>query len=499
MRHKVLDIFRTFSEYDIKAFSKFLNSPFFNESEKLIRLFNILISFYPSFNSNLLTDKKISENLSPNLAYNKSTIKVLFSNLYNCSLNYLMVKNLMYKPFESQDLLRNELFSRNLYRYVEENIIRFESSGKINENIDVSYFLNMFQLYTDKSNLIYLKNSKKNKELIDQDIDALIKRGVYLTYFFVMEFMREFDNLTSIGATYEFSKQQNLIYKLFNALNFESLFDLLIQNANNKKYSIVLKIYLSLYLTFSNFDTETFYYEYKKLVLNNLNLLSIDEKRFHISRMLKYCMLKRDSSAFSVKFDNELFYVYDFLLKKGYYKSTVTEFFPDELFRNILKLGLKLKKYNWVLNFIKNYVKRLIPDRRKNMQNFSLAEYYFSRKMFKDSLKYLHKVVIDDFIFKLDIKNMMLITYFELREYDAALSLIDSYNHFLSGDRTLSSNQRIRYKNFVNATQKLILLKTSAGKHPTIDLELRLKNDFPYKQWVNEKFNVIIDGLSKAV
>lgn len=54
-------------------------------------------------------------------------------------------------------------------------------------------------------------------------------------------------------------------------------------------------------------------------------------------------MLKRDHSAFSVKFDNELFYVYDFLLKKGYYKSTVTEFFPDELFRNILKLGLKLK------------------------------------------------------------------------------------------------------------------------------------------------------------
>lgn len=78
-----------------------------------------------------------------------------------------------------------------------------------------------------------------------------------------MEFMREFDNLTSIGATYDFSKQQNLIYKLFNALNFESLFDLLIQNASNKKYSIVLKIYLSLYLTFLNFDAETFYYEYK--------------------------------------------------------------------------------------------------------------------------------------------------------------------------------------------------------------------------------------------
>ncbi|MEO8210704.1 MAG: hypothetical protein ABI840_09080 [bacterium] len=499
MRHKALDIFRTFSENDVKAFSKFLKSPFFNESEKLYKLYDILISFYPSFNSDLLTDKLISERLSPNLAYKQSTIKVLFSDLYNCSLNYLTVKNLMSNQFESQDMLRNELFSRNLFRSVEENITKFETSGKINENINVLYFLNMFQFYTDKSNLIYLKNSKKNKTLINQDIDALTRRGVYLTYFFVMEFMREFDNLMSIGATYDFPKSQNIIYKLFNALDFESLFDLLIRNESNKNYSTVLKIYHSLYLTFMNFDTEKFYYEYKKLVLNNLNLLSADEKRFHISRMLKYCMQKRDNGIFSEKFDNELFYVYDFLLNKGYYRSTVTEFFPDELFRNILKLGLKLKKYNWVKGFIKNYVKRLIPDRRKNMHNFSLAEYYFNRKMFKESLNYLHKVLIEDFIFKLDIKNMMLITYFELKEFDAGLSLIDSYNHFLSGDKTLSSNQKIRYKNFVNATQKLIQLKTSVGKHSTIELELRLKNDFPYKQWVNEKLNVIMEGLSKAV
>ncbi|MEO6694024.1 MAG: hypothetical protein ABIY50_09665, partial [Ignavibacteria bacterium] len=68
MRHKVLDIFRTFSDHDIKAFSKYLKSPFFNESDKLSRLFNILITFHPSFNSSLLTDKNISEKLSPNLA-----------------------------------------------------------------------------------------------------------------------------------------------------------------------------------------------------------------------------------------------------------------------------------------------------------------------------------------------------------------------------------------------------------------------------------------------
>ena len=107
--------------------------------------------------------------------------------------------------------------------------------------------------------------------------------------------------------------------------------------------------------------------------------------------------------------------------------------------------------------------------------------------MYKEALPYFHKVIPEDFMFKLDLKNLMLIAHFELKNYESALSLIDSYYHFLSKDKTLSIAQKKIYKSFANAVHRLIIERTSPNKSFNYTLELCLKDDFPCKEWVNEK------------
>lgn len=499
MKHKVLEVLKTFSNDEIKQFNLFLKSPYCNESKRVLKLYNSLIQFYPNFNSNFLTDQNISKIISPSLVYNSSTMKVIFSKLLKAAETFLMFTNIQGKKLEANDFLRSELFKRKLFNLVEFNIRNSEKELESHKEINAYYYLSKFKLATDKSNLNYIEKPQHSKESIHSDINILTERGKYLIYFFVTEIIKEYDNLITLHNKFSSDSDSNIIFDFFEEVDFSKIVNFLIQNPNNKKYSGIFKTYMALLNAFKNLGKEEYYFEYKKQLLKNGNILNMDEKRYHFNRLMKYCILKRKFNTSATNFDIELFDIYNYILKNEFYKSTVSDYIPTELFRNILLLGLILKKYKWTVHFIKKYHKLLNPKRMKNMYNYSLAEYYFRRKMYKDAKFYFHKVLLEDFIFKMDLRNLMLISYFELKNYESALSLIDSYNHFLSNDETLSISQKKIYKSFVNIVHRLILYKTSPSKTFDYKLEIGLKENFPHKEWVNEKIIEMAIKFRKVV
>ncbi|MBK9334703.1 MAG: hypothetical protein IPM96_20450 [Ignavibacteria bacterium] len=116
MKHKVFEILKTFSKNEIIDFKDFLASPFFNDSKKLSKLLELLIKYHPQFQMTSITDNDLSRMISPQIEFNKSTMKALFSNLYKKSLEYLKVSNFLSKEIESSDFLREELFKRKLFK-----------------------------------------------------------------------------------------------------------------------------------------------------------------------------------------------------------------------------------------------------------------------------------------------------------------------------------------------------------------------------------------------
>ena len=128
MRHKALEILKTFSPEEIKNFGLFLNSPYCNKSKRVSRLFNSLINFYPDFDSDSLTDELLSKDISPSLIYKCTTMKVIFSKLLKAAENYLIIKNIFEKNFEANDILRTELFKRKLFKFIGSNLRNSEKS-----------------------------------------------------------------------------------------------------------------------------------------------------------------------------------------------------------------------------------------------------------------------------------------------------------------------------------------------------------------------------------
>jgi len=64
IKSKAIQVLKTFSEDELRLFSKFVNSPFHNNNKNLSRLFAYLKKHYPLFDNKRFTKRTLCENLS---------------------------------------------------------------------------------------------------------------------------------------------------------------------------------------------------------------------------------------------------------------------------------------------------------------------------------------------------------------------------------------------------------------------------------------------------
>jgi tetratricopeptide (TPR) repeat protein len=189
------------------------------------------------------------------------------------------------------------------------------------------------------------------------------------------------------------------------------------------------------------------------------------------------------------------------MLSGSYYMDMGTNHLPCELFRNILFHGLRLKEYGWVNDFIDTYSPRVHPNDKENILNYGLAYLNFNIGNYEKAQDYLNKIEQSFFVFKVDVKNLMLMIYYELGYTEEGLSLIKSYREFIRRNKLLSRERQKRYHNFAKCLEKLIryragTIKTNPG---LIKRKLMKNNLVAFKDWLFEKIDVLQTSRKKAI
>jgi len=135
---------------------------------------------------------------------------------------------------------------------------------------------------------------------------------------------------------------------------------------------------------------------------------------------------------------------------------------PKYTFINILNLGQLLGEHNWSRAFLEQGKNLLPPTERDNAYRYGLAGYHFRRSEYEEVLTLLREVEFSDVFIQLDARKMLLRSYFELGEWPALASLLDSFKAFLHRQKALGYH-RDSYLNLLRFTQKLM---RAAGKRP---------------------------------
>ena len=174
----------------------------------------------------------------------------------------------------------------------------------------------------------------------------------------------------------------------------------------------------------------------------------------------------------SPEFGKEAFELYLLILKEGYLLED--GIMLESAFNNIVLFAAKKEKYVWAKQFIYDYQKHLKPAFQQPFFYFSLGKLHYEQNQLKESLQHLIKVETKASFLLLGARILQLKIYYELKEFDALESLLESLRVYLQRSNHLAYRKR-NYENILFFARKLLQLP-AMNKHERIQLRKRIKS-----------------------
>lgn len=188
-------------------------------------------------------------------------------------------------------------------------------------------------------------------------------------------------------------------------------------------------------------------------------------------------------------FIREYFELFDNGLRKGIF--IVQGELAVWRFNNMVAAALRLGKADWAEDFIQSNYRHLPEEARENTRTFNLARVYRYQKRYGNVLELLRNVEYADIGYNLISKAVLLITYYELGEWETLGSFTVSFRAFLNRQRNIPVQRREGYLNLIRFTRKLMKIE----KKDTISAE-KLREDIIQNRtttvnqdWLIEKLN----------
>lgn len=495
-----LEILESLTREEIKSFRRFILSPYFNRSPKVVKLYDCVIKYFPNFDHPKLTKESLHKKISPELSYNDLTMKRLLFDLQNLSEKFIRQLYIDKKETESKLMTIEELAIRGAPRM--HKLITRDTQKLLdnNEVIDADLFLNLFKLETEKFYFGMINDKITKKSFIDSESGKLIKGITYFISYFMLESIKHNETLLTYSKTFNVKHNYKFISQFLNLFDFERL------EIFMKKHSLsgnhVILAYLNTLKAFLYFDNDYYYKQFKASVYNNLEKFSITDRHFLFLKLSDYCTLKNsDSSVFNDYYERELFNIYIILIENKYYETETNKYMPVDLYRNVIFQAAKMKEYRWLEEFIENYSRIIHPQRKTDIINYSYAFLNFERGNFDESLSWLSMIRMEEFSYHLDIRNMYLRIYYEQEDYESALSSSRAFFKYLNENPMVSEDTKVSNINMIKFTTKLINYHNTKSKTDPSSLMLQADKckRLSSKEWLLTKIHQIDRSVKKAI
>jgi len=480
VKSSVIKLLQTFSKQELSEFEIFLDSPYFNTNKNLQRLLSLTLKFLIDNESDILTKEKLWKEMFPAKIYSDGIMRNLLYELNKCAENYLRHKNFS-KNFEYDKALLNELFERNHFGVLEKKLDLFEKKINTLVNKDENYLYNKIYIVEFRTNIL------KDKSLLETYRYGQSKLQLEL---FLLSF--------SVSELSLFIEEQRANVK-HNSKLLESLLGIFENKINDFGNNPLIQIYLLLCLAFVKPGYENCI-KAKKIFEKNYNAFDVVDKK-NIYSVFQTIFLKYFDAGILTTL-NEVKELYIEMIND----KDVLEFRSGKislnLFRNILSTFLTTNEFELAKSFIENYMENADTQNLSHLREYSLAHLYFSEGDYRKVLEICNKIdynnffesVADNFYYKIDIKRLIIKSFFEMGDWEGAIYMIDSAKHFITNSNSINSHTRESYLTFLKLTEELIRKSDIKNKSEIELIKYRILKmpAFGNKKWLQEKIEEIL-------
>jgi hypothetical protein len=468
---KLIKLLKTFTETEIKKFRDFVKSPYHNKNQNIIKLYEAIVKFYPSYESDLLTEKYIYSKVFGSIQFDYFKIKNLTSDLYNLGLEFFRLQPNNMTSFDRDYNLLVELRHRRLWGYHRKMVKAIEKQFSDITIKDDRFLYNNY-LLTMESHLSNVLEKPNSIERIQDEYESFYEYSV-------LNLLKFYSLMMHITK----ENKVNIDMKMFN-----EVITYIEKNPVSSNPTIIAYKYIVL---LSSSRKEEYYFLLKKHYFDNFEKMSYEDAYYINMYIVGYATDMYNLNA-DYRFIQECFD----LLKHAYLNDRVTLgelLYPN--FINYVKVFTRAGHTELARNFISELKVKLPGDQLENCLNFSNAFIAHKEGRLDEALKLAVKVKFPWFIMKIQSKVLLVQLNYELGNFEETRELIESFKKTLTKEGGISEDYKVSISGFLRLTITLINIAQETEKRKKEYEASRLlelvegsqPNHFGIKFWLTEQ------------
>ncbi len=404
------------------------------KSKKMLKFVKYLKKCYPDFPDNQIEKTTIVQKIGVLTIKDVSNLITLLRPILEEFLCYLQ----MQKEEKTEEVARGFLYlnwlkdKNDLINNFFKEAARLEKEWSIKEKQGIENLLNIYQLkimvFTHPGFLKQNKFSTEPKAILDLfEKYTTINRLYWLLILYFNKRhtkdkkKQEADILSKDILQLEDSEIEDPQIKLLQEIVK------MVREEDGQDYEILHKMFLEVYPFFNNheitglvsFLTQICYKNYQKGKTNSLK---------------------------------NLFEINKFSVEQGMVIQNNT--ISSDVFHNIINIACAAGELDWIEKFIAEKGEYLGKNEEEAGIALGNARYHFEKEEYEDVEELLLNIKLPTIFYKLQVKALVLMTYFEMQSnlFDSRL---DAFYQFLNTNEELSTDYKKSFKNFIKFIRNL--------------------------------------------
>jgi hypothetical protein len=492
---ELFNLLSNFSEEYSNEFKKYLNSPYLVNNKALYKIYAEILN-----NLDLLINseyEKLIKKLSKKLRLSNSTVIQRLSNLNKEVLKFYKIKSFL-SDVEYSELSLNEYLLKNKnFNVLEKNLEKTNDLIYSSNKISDKHYWNSFNFHVLSCE--FITNNVRFVDNINADnihphiYNGSLDLSLYCLIQQINLFVYNFSLNIGTGNYQKYHFPIN-IYKLLDEIDRTNLFN------RPPERKIIYDLYKMLFFTYYKREDSENFINYKNCFNNTKYLLNKELINFHFNQLINYCIMKArlgEDKDFYLRQKAELLNEF---VEQGYFNINNKEFLHATTYRNFILSAFSIGNFDLLKYFIDNNTSKLNTNDYNDMMNFGLIYYYYGMKNYDKVWECKKNIEVNNFIYRFDIRNIVLRIYFETGEYDKLLDSIHNYKKSIMDDKILNKSNKDSLYKLLKYLNKLIIIINN----PNLNLQEETKflfnlvekePTFALKKWLLEK----LFDLSKSV
>lgn len=466
---KCADLVRTLDSRTLGKLKKYLLSPYLCPDESMAATLEALIESTDSTREGDPPDKEsLFTRIFGKRKYDDSRLRLQMSRLFAHVERFLALEEL--DPFALRLGLARHYRSRSLHKFYQEAMQDFakelEKSSLRNEH----YYEQEYRMRLDQYE--YLASIKRQGEFNLKEISDTLEIS------YIIKKLRHCCRVLHVQS----------VYKLENPFPFIDEIKAYIEH--EKLYSIpVLGFYYYNYLAILHPAEDHYFRKCLEIYNESDSHFETEERREVFVNILNYCIRKINEGK--EEYNETVFGLYMRGLDRGFLldRGKLSRF----TYRNIAEIGINLREYGWVDEFLDRYKSKLEKQYQQAFHHFEKGRLFSEQKKYHEAMSWLGQLSFNDPLLELSVRLERIRIFYEMGERELSEYHVDSMDQFLRRKKNFGYHTEY-YKCFLKYMRKLLRINPMDNiRSQSLLRELELEPRITGRKWLTEKFQKILN------